>query len=70
MNSNRSVESANDIAKEFSMSINTNIIDWNNESINNALSETNISGNDIKGVDSLLKKQIGYRDKDISVSRK
>jgi hypothetical protein len=70
MNSNRSVESANDIAKEFSMSINTNIIDWNNESINNALSETNISGNDIKEVDSLLKKQIGYRDKDISVSRK
>jgi hypothetical protein len=70
INSHRSVDSANEIAKEFSMPIDTNMIEWNNEVINNALIDTNISGNNIMSTESLLKNQIGYRDKDITVSRK
>jgi hypothetical protein len=70
----RSVESEEDMVRNFYMPIDTNVISFDNEAINDALLKSNISGNEITPetteTEKMLIKPIGFEDKDIIVDRK
>ncbi len=70
----RTVQSEKELVDMFSMPVNTNIITYDNQEINDALLESNISGNEIADgsseVDKLLARPIGFDVKDFIVDRK
>jgi hypothetical protein len=66
----RTILSDKDLAKNYSMAVNDNIISFDNQLINNALVDTNISGNILTPTDQLLSRPIGSDTKQIFVDRK
>lgn len=70
----KTVQSEEELSNMFSMPVNSNIIMYNNQEINDALIKSNISGNEISdeslGVDKLLARPIGFDSKDFIIDRK
>jgi hypothetical protein len=69
-NIHRTVESDIEITNKYSMPINSNMISWDNEKINNALLKSNIGTNIVSDTDRLISREIGYDSKYINVNRK
>jgi hypothetical protein len=66
----RSIESEKEIAKQFSMPINNNMISFDNDAINKALYNSNISGNTLSPTERLMSNPLGIRTQSLSINRK
>lgn len=70
LDSYRSVSDAKELAKNYSMSINNNMISFDNVAINNSLNQSNISSNEISDLNIFMKDRLGMNTQNTSVSRK
>jgi hypothetical protein len=62
--------SKKEIAKQFSMPINNNMISFDNDAINKALYNSNISGNTLSPTERLMSNPLGIRTQSLSINRK
>ena len=69
LDSYRSIESEKEIANKFTMPINYNTISFDNEAINEALYNSNISGNKLSPTERLISNPIGIRTQSMSIRR-
>ena len=66
----RSIETEREIAKQYSMPIDNNIISFDNQKINQSLLNSNISGNTLSPTERLISNPLGIRTQSLSVNRK
>jgi hypothetical protein len=73
IDSYRSVSEARELSEKYAMPINTNMIDFDNVAINNALMGSNISGNNISktsDLDRFMSERLGMNTQGVFASRK
>ena len=70
INKYRTVNDDIDLSKRYSMPINNNMIFFDNEAINDAISINNVRGSNATATDRLLLNPLGIDVKDIKVNRK
>lgn len=66
----RTIAEAKELEKNYSMPINTNMITIDNDLINHALFNSNISGNELSDLETLLNQRLGLNTQNVFVDRK